>query len=300
MTGPDAQWLKAGEGKRPQSAWSFSTDAPLVALRLARETGETLAADEAGNLYSLDRRGEVRHATRIPPPIRGLAWSDVGEGGLALCGDRRLLWFDRSLTPLGYIEESERILAIAGESHGLYAAVSLESSRVALYDSDRGLVRRFQTMQPLTTIEFLAHEPALVALGDYGLLCCHTFAGPAQWRQALYVHVSDLAVTGDGQTILLACFSHGIQCYDGQGTQLGSYQLGGTVTHVATSFIPGRIAAATQEGQLYALEATGQVLWRAPLPEELRRLVCDPLGNGLLCGFQSGRIEKLAWIVEEE
>ena len=46
-------WLKQGEGRRPRLSWSLSTDAPLAGLRLARETGDVLAADASGNLFAV-------------------------------------------------------------------------------------------------------------------------------------------------------------------------------------------------------------------------------------------------------
>ena len=42
------EWLRHGEGRRPRVSWSISMEAPLVALQLARETGEVLAADAIG------------------------------------------------------------------------------------------------------------------------------------------------------------------------------------------------------------------------------------------------------------
>ena len=54
MTEGAADWLvTTGRGDRPTLRWSFSIDAPLADLRLARETGEIVAADIAGGLPAL-------------------------------------------------------------------------------------------------------------------------------------------------------------------------------------------------------------------------------------------------------
>jgi hypothetical protein len=51
-------WLEQGAGRQPHVSWSLTIDAPLVAMQLARETGELLAADAAGGLYKIDRAGQ--------------------------------------------------------------------------------------------------------------------------------------------------------------------------------------------------------------------------------------------------
>lgn len=279
----------------PRLSWSLATDAPLVALRLGRETGEVLAADASGGLYLIDRQGHIGNLTRGRSPIRSLAWSDTGEGGAALVGDDKLYWFDRTLKFQGAIDLPNKGLALALDPHGQYAAISLADGATHIYDVHRKLVRRFDTTQPLIALEFLLGEPALVGVAEYGLLCSYNFSGQELWQEKLWANVGDMAVTGDGSSILLACFSYGIQCHDDEGVQVGSYQLGGTVCRVATSFIPGRIAAATLERHFYWLDPSGHVEWQSTLPEEIKVLQCDPRGVGLVCGFQSGRISRLDW-----
>ena len=288
-------WLKHGEGDAPRLSWSLSTDAPLVALELARETGEVLAADAIGGLYHIDRSGKIANLTHGPSPIRGIAWSDTGTGGIALVGDEKLYWFNQKLVFQGWLEHSEPIVGLALEAHGNYAAVSLSSATIIIYDSNRKVVRRFGSLQPLIALEFLVHRPALVGVAEYGLLCAHAFTGEEDWRQQLWTNVGDMSVTGDGQTILLACYSHGIQCHDSEGRQVGSYQVGGTVSCVSTSFIPGHIAAATIERHFYYIEADGQVDFQATLPDDACRVICDPFGKGVVVGLASGQIMRLDW-----
>lgn len=291
----EGDWLSRGEGRRPQAAWSFATEAPLVALEFARETGETLAADEAGGLYRLDRKGKLVNVTHGPSPVRGLAWSDTGGGGVALIGNEKLYWFDRQLTFQGWIDQSEAVLSIALEPHGMYVAANLDSCTTALYDVNRKLVRRFRSVQPVKQMAFLLRSPALVQVTEYGLLCCQDFMGESLWQEQLFAHVGDLSITGDDQTMLLACYTHGIQSHDSRGARTGSYQMEGTVSKVSTSFDATRIAAATTERYFYYTNAEGRILWRTILPEEVCRLHCDPLGTAVICGMQSGRIVRLEW-----
>jgi hypothetical protein len=291
----EGDWLSRGEGQRPRAAWSFTTEASLVALELARETGETLAADDAGGLYRIDRKGKLASVTHGPSPVSAIAWSDTGGGGLALIGGEKLYWFDRQLTFQGWLEQTETVLSVALEAHGVYAAANLASCTTILYDSHRKVVRRFRSAQPLKEARFLIHKPAFVAVTEYGTLCCHDFLGQSLWQQQLFANVGDFSISGDDQTILLACYTHGIQCHDGNGAHIGSYQMGGTVCKVSTSFDGKRIAAVTTERFFYYMNGDGQILWRTIFPEEVCRVICDPLGSAVVCGFQSGRVVRLEW-----
>jgi hypothetical protein len=295
MSASDREWLSAGRGSPPQATWAFTADAPLVWLELARETGEVLAADVSGGIYLLDRRGKIGSLTRGPTPIRALAWSDPGNGGVALVGENRLYWFTRQLEFKGGVDLPEPSLGVALDAHGDYVAVSLANGMNLVFDGPRKPRYQFETLRPLTHLRFLATQPALIGMADYGLLCSHSLQGDPRWQQQLWTNAGDLAVTGGGEMVLMAGFSHGIQRFDDRGRNVGSYQVEGTVCRVASSFTPRRIAAATLERHLYWLDADGDRLWATSLPEDIGRLACDPLGEGLVCGLESGRLLRLDW-----
>jgi hypothetical protein len=295
MSDSDRDWLTAGRGNPPRATWVFAADAPLAWLELARETGEVLAADVSGGIYLLDRRGKISSLTRGPTPLRALGWSATGNGGVALVGENKLYWFTRQLEFKGGVELPEASLAVALDAHGDYAVVSLVNGVNLVFDGPRKPLYQFETMRPLARLEFLVHEPWILGIADYGLLCCHTLQGDLRWQQQLWTNAGDLAATGNCEMVLVASFSHGIQRFDDRGRNIGSYQLEGTASRIATSFVPHRITASTLERDLYWLDADGNMLWAATLPEDVSRLACDPLGEGLICGLQSGRVLRLDW-----
>ncbi len=295
MTDDPAAWLSLGSGAAPRLGWSVAADAPLVALRFSRETGEVLAGDESGGLYLISPHGQIAAVTRGPTPLRALAISDTGQGGVALIGPTRLLWFNRQLTFQGSTELPAASLAVTVNAHGQYAAVSLEDGFTFIYDMNRKLLRKFQSQQPLVALEFLVNQQAILGIAEYGLLCCYSFQGDLLWQEKLWGQVGGLAVSGDGQSILLACYTYGIQCHAADGAQRGSYQLGGTVSKIAASFLPGRIAAATIERHFYWLKSSGVIDWQAVLPDDIIDLAAAPLGDAVICGFHSGRISRLDW-----
>ena len=295
MSESPADWIKRGRGAMPRLRWSFSTEAPLVSLQLARESGDVLAADAVGSLYLIDRQGKLATVTRGRAELRLLAWSDTGDLGVAVVGDSRLYWLNRQLNFQGFVDLRESAAAIAIEPYGQYAVVSQSAGDTLIYDRNRKLVRHLETPQPWVRVVCQSARPEIIWVSSYGLLGCHDFRGPLQWQEKLWANVGDLAVTGNGDRILLACFSHGIQCHDHTGTQIGSYQIGGTVSKVATSYLPKRIAAATVENELLWIGLEGQILWQATVPEPVVGVLVDPQGRGLVCGLESGRIYCLEW-----
>lgn len=288
-------WLMQGQGRPPRLTWSIATDAPLAGLRLARETGEILAADDTGALYLIDRQGQLAKTTRGKSPVRGLAWSDTGAGGAVLVGDSRLYWLGRDLQFSETTTLPFKSLALAMDPFGEYAAVAMADGANLLLRAGGKLLRRFDTLQPLVSLEFALAQPELVGVAQYGLFCAHAFDGSPLWQEKLFAQVGDLALAGDGRRSLLACFALGIQVHDHTGTQQGSYQVPGTASRVAMSFDGDSIAAASLERDLFWLSADGRLEWQAQLPDDAYRLICDPLGQGLIVGMAGGRILRLDW-----
>ena len=295
MSGSGDDWWKWGEGTAPTLAWSFRTEAPLVALRWARETGEVLAADAVGGMYLLDSSGRLANLIRGPSPIRALAFSDTGGGGVALVGDDKLYWFNHQLVFQGCLEHAEQVASIALDPHGEYAGVSLADSSLILYDFFRKRIRTVSTQQPLIALEFIPSVPEMVGVAEYGMLCRFAFQGDKLYQQPLYSNVGDLAVARGGDIVLLACYAHGIQLHDDTGEQVGSYQVGGTASRVAASYSGRKVAVVTMERHIYLVDESGAVEWQAILPDDVCRVACDPLGHSVLLGFQSGRLARLNW-----
>ena len=295
MSKTDPEWLAASRGTRPTVRWSFATDAPLVGLELARETGEVLAADASGGLYLLDRRGQVVSLSRGFHALGALAWSDVGTGGALVMGETRLCRLNRQLKVDWSLDLPDVIRTIAVDPFGQYVAVCLAGGGNVVFDPHKRQVGAFDTMRPLSFVQFLSSEPTLIGAADYGLLTCHDLQGRELWSERPWSNVGDLGVTGSGDSISLAGFNQGIQKFDGSGHSLGSHVVEGTASRLSTSFIPRRLIVATIERHLHWLDGDGELLWAAQLPEEIIRVRCAPLGTAAVCGLTTGRILRLDW-----
>jgi hypothetical protein len=295
MNEPDTDWLLTGEGVSPRFRWSFAVDAPLVSLERGRETGEVLAADASGGLYLLDRCGRVVMLTRGFSDLEEVAWSDMGHGGVAVTDETTLIRLSRRLEVQWSLELPEAILGIAIDSYGHYIAAGLADGTVWIYDVRKRVISQFETIRPLSFLRFLVSEPQLLCAAEYGLVCCHDLDGNELWSARPLSNVGDLSITGDGSTSLLACFGHGIQIYTAEGAAQSSLVVGGTPHRASISFVPKRIAVATLERHLYWLDSVGDLLWAATLPSDVCALRCEPAGNGLIIGLNSGRIVSIDW-----
>jgi hypothetical protein len=225
MSGSDQKWLDGGRGLPPEWIWSFTADAPLVGLELARETGETIVADAAGSVYLLDRRGRILTLSRGLHTLSGIAWSDAGTTGAVVVGDSALTVLNRQLR----------------------------------------------------------------------VVCRHHLDGSPVWGEPWWSNIGDLCITGDGQTVFLAGLNLGIQRFDGAGNSQGTYFIEGTPNRIAATFALKRLVASTVEKGLVWLDSEGEILWTTQTPEEICDLRCDPLGTGIVCGFDSGRVVRLDW-----
>ena len=290
MNDADPDWLRSGSGVSPRRRWSFTTDSPLVGIQLARETGEVLAADSTGGMYLLDRKGRVISVSRGFHDLVEIAWSDNGNGGAAVIGRSRLCRLTHRLEVQWSAELPDEILAIAVSPYGNHVAVSLANGATRVYDSLKRQVGEFDTVRPLSFLRFLASVPGLIGVAEHGLICNFQIDGEEKWSEKMWSNIGDIGVTGDGRRVYLAAYNHGIQMIDGSGANRGSYMVEGTPNHVSTSFVPQRLVVGTLERHLYWLDSDGEILWAASPPDDIRKVLCDPSGGGMICGLASGQI----------
>ncbi len=295
MSSSEPNWLRGGAGIPPQIRWTFSTEAPLSALVMGRESGEVLAADVAGGLYRLDRRGHLLTVSRGLKGIRELAWSDTTAAGAAIVGERKAFRLNSQLEAQWSVGLPETALGVAVTPFGHHTVISLANGGNLVLGPDSEQVSVFETIRPLKWVRFIASDPVIIGAAEYGQVCAHQLNGQQIWSEKSFTSLGEMCVAGDGETILLAGFNQGIQALDGDGEMRDSYLIEGTVGRVACSFNADRIAAATLERQLYWLDSDGQLLWATQLDEDVVRVICDPLGEWLLCGLSSGRIVRLDW-----
>ena len=295
MSPEDSDWLDSGQGSPPSPSWGFTTDAPLADLQLAKETGDTLAADVTGGLYRLNRGGRIVSMSRGFKHLGALAWSDTGTCGAAVLGTEQLVRFDEKLQITWSKTLPGPVYAIAIDPFGHFIAASLGSSLTFVIGENKKLVCEFPSVRPLHFLRFVATYRDLIGAADYGVIQRQQMTGEPVWEEKLMGTVGDLAITGDGRFAYLAGFSHGVQVFDSEGCNHAGYVVKGTPSRISTSFDGSAIIVATQENYLYRMNPQGELLWAAEAPDAVARVHSDPLGQGFICGFESGRVLRYDW-----
>lgn len=285
----------------PAPAWTVVTDAPLKGLALAREAGWTFAWDDADQLYRIDALGQFQSVSRAPGKIQAAAVSDDGSL-VAILGEGSRLWLlDGDFELIHERAAIAEPLSIAIDPHGRYVAVGSKLNAVQFYTCHARLAGRFETRQPLSAIVFVPDRLFLLGLGSYGSIAGMamrarpngSLEGATVWNEALMSGVGRLATTGDGQMILVACYTLGIQRYDIEGRSEGAYHLGGSAGHAVPDFAGRNIAVSTIEGELAILSGAGNVKWRTTLNRPAIALETDALGRYLIYGQATGEIVRL-------
>lgn len=295
MNNPPDEWMTAGTGRPPATSWTRPLEGRLTHLALAWETDEALVADDAGGLYFFDRDGTLRNMTRGYPHVRGLAISADGARALVAFEDRKLALFDRAFRVEWTTTHYDTIFSVALDPFGRHMAIGLADRHVLVMTTRRRHIAEIEATRPIRFLRFALTRPYLIAAAEDGLLTGMTFFGEIEWEERLFTTAGDLAINGNASMILLTSFAHGLQRYNAQGSNRGTYMVEGSPSRVSTSFSNGRIAAATLEGQLYRLDQKGNLHWAASAPDEIAAICLDASGDALTVGLASGRISRLDW-----
>jgi len=292
--GRDSAWIK-GQGRGPVLQWSIPTVGYTGCLAYSRESGDLFVAQSDGQFARYDFRGQLQALTPLPQAPLTLAWSDDGSRGAAILGERTVLRFDRNLRTVQELTLPDVCLCLAVSPYGNHLAVGMADGTTVLYNERNRRIGKFETLRPLASLKFCINEAILFGAAEHGLVCCHNLAGALIWQQANWSSVGSLCLTAAGDFIYLASFGHGIQALDGDGNFLGSYVLEGTVCRVESSLAPRRLVASTVERALYWLNASGDLEWSTTLSGDVADLVCDPLGQWVICWLAKDGLYRLDW-----
>ena len=196
-----------------QPLWTHTHSKAWRGLAQTRERGLTLAWDAEHTIHLFNRRGQVQAQWPFPGELIDAACADDG-GSFAAVGAQGEVWF---LAPDLTIRWERRVstgtAAVALEAFGRYVAVSDDSGTLHLFDRAGRTVWQALNPRPLHHLAFVPEQPRLVVSADFGLVACYDSAGRCLWRDGLVAHVGSLAVSGDGSSLALACFSEGLCCY---------------------------------------------------------------------------------------
>lgn len=194
-----------GGAMRPQ--WSQSPASRLRGLCLAREKGTVLAWDDKSGVYLLNRAGARQAQARPPGTVVAGCAADDGSAYAAVGSKGEVWWFAPDLSTRWERNLANRAVAAAVDPFGQYIAVADAKATLHVLDRQGRPVCRVPTHRSLHHLAFVPAAPLLLGSADYGLVACFDLAGQQVWRDGLVAHVGSLAVSGDGEQIILACFT---------------------------------------------------------------------------------------------
>ncbi|MBI3409602.1 MAG: WD40 repeat domain-containing protein [Planctomycetes bacterium] len=186
----------------------------------------------------------------------------------------------------------QRLAAAALESLGRSLIVSDAKGGVTLLSARGRPLWTISSPKPLLHLTFIPSRRQVVASADFGLAGSLDDKGAWIWKDAPITNVGDLSITGDGATVLLACYSEGLHRYGDDGRSLGRLPTAQPCRHVAQSYSGDRILVAGLNPELVLLNRDGTELARRALDCPVTGLALSALGDTAVVSLASGTIMK--------
>lgn len=251
-------------------------------LSLSRERACVLVWDDKQWLYLLNRRGERETQVHLAGDIVAAVCSDHG-GTFAAVGQRgEIWWLAPDLMPRWEKQLMHPATALATDPFGQYLAVSDMRGNLTIYDRMGKTLATVHSPRPLHHLTFVPCSPFLVGASDYGLVVCFDLTGRIIWRDGLVAHIGSLATSGEGDRIVLACFTEGLHQYNVKGEKGIRISLPEPSKSASLSFDGSRTLVNLMANRLLLLDAVGQILAVHPLDTAATAIAMGALGNRCL------------------
>ncbi len=271
-------------------AWSYDLGLGARHLCLARESHYVFLDDEKDRLYLLDARGKLQAQRAAPGNVVCAAVADDGSA-YAAAGRRNEVWkFAPDLGVCWKRTTSDRPLALALDAFGKFLAYADVHGSVCVLDEQGQLISRLRFPRPIQHIVFVPEASRLVACADYGLVASFDIQGKTLWRDSPVANVGALTCTGDGERLLLACYSEGLRCYDKNGKISGALPLQEPCRLAVISYDGARIVTSGLARSLLILDGQGQLLRRVEVDATPTALALTALAERLIVAMPGGKI----------
>jgi hypothetical protein len=270
--------------------WSLTLGAAPRGLVPARERGWFLAWDEAHWLYLVGRRGERQAQRRTPGPLAAAAAADDGSAYAAVGVGGEIWWLAPDLSTRWEGRVPEPACGTALDPFGQYLAVATERGGLYIVNCLGQPVCQTQNPRPFVHLAFVPAAPLVVGSAEYGLLACVDLTGRQRWRDGPVAHVGSLAVSGDGNRILLACFSEGLQRYGPDGKKHERLVLDEPCRLAALSFDGRVLLAALLSNPVLLVDDGGNTLASYVPDAPVTALALGPLANYAALALADGRV----------
>jgi hypothetical protein len=265
-------------------------------LALAREKGWCLIWDEEQYVYLFSRTGATQARTKTPDRIVAACAADDGLAFVVAGIKGELWWLAPDLAVRWQQALTHPALAVALDLFGQYLAVADSQGNLHYFDCQGRPLGHVLCPRPLHHLAFVSSAPQILGCADYGLVIGHDLAGRCLWREGLFAHVGSLAVSGDGEQVVLACFSAGLQRYTAAGTNKGRLPLAEPCRLAAISFDGRYLLVAGLSNRTLLLDPTGRTLCDHAFDKAVVSFALGALGESAVVALVDGRVVGLEFL----
>jgi len=273
-----------------QPTWTHALSARPRGLALARERGWLMAWDDNHWLYLLNQAGQRQAQVRMATPVAAACCADDGSAVAALGAGGEVWWLAPDLTTRWERALAVPALAAATDAFGHYLAAADSRGGLTVFDRAGKTVVQVQSPRPFHFLAFVPAAPNLIASADYGLVACFDLTGKWLWRDGLVTLAGALSVSGDGESIVMACFTEGLQRYNLAGRNLGRLPVIEPCRLASVSF-DGRLTLATgMSNRLLLLNDRGQLIASQALEQSPVAIALGALADRANVALPDGRV----------
>ncbi len=272
--------------------WSQTIPAPLRGLILARERETILAWDGQENLFLFNHAVTIQARRPAPWPIAVATCAEDGSAYFVAGSQSPMIcWLTPDLTPRWQRSLPQRATAVAMEPLGRCVAVADVGGTLRLMDARGHTLWKATTPRPLHHLSFVPEKPVLVGAADFGLVLCFGASGECLWRDGLVAHVGSLAVSGDGSSVLLACFSDGLYRYSTNGPQSQQrIPLEAPCRFASLSYAGDCLLTADRPQHLCLRDPKGDIREQINLDASVAAIALSALADFVVAGLANGVI----------
>jgi hypothetical protein len=275
--------------------WSLTVAGAVRGLSLARETGAVLIRDENHWLTLLNQAGSRQAQLRAPKDLTVSACSDDGSA-LVVGGREGDLWsLAPDLMPRWQVTLGQRIDALAVAPLGDYLAAADAVGNLVLLTRKGRSVWKVQTPRPLRFLAFVPEQPFLAGSADYGLVACFDMKGAMIWRDSPVAHAGSLAVSGDGSSIILACYTDGLHRYSLRSAKPERQPLPDPCRLASLSYDGNSLLTTGLTSSVALRDRKGRVLGEHRLAAPAAAVALGALADRAVLGTAAGGVQCIRW-----
>lgn len=192
--------------------WTRRLSSPPRSVHLARETG-VIVVRETLEMSRWSSQGEPLALFRHDCTLRASDCSVDGQriavlderGVVHLLDEEFQSVWKRRFVP------APQSLRLAPLGHGLAVA---DETGLCVLDGQGRERWRSPTPRALRHLAWVPETDAVVGAAEFGFVGAFDGNGKPLWRDGLVAHIGGLAVRGDGQECLMACFNDGVRQHE--------------------------------------------------------------------------------------